>query len=299
MAKKKLRKAVKKAAKNGNISRKEMKQIMKIAPTAAKAVNQIAKSGATVRTSAANYAVQQARAQPTVPRKPNKPVLGTSKLGKTLGSMAAVPGYKPTGTGQNLFIKGQKLDSKGRVVTGQPVKKVVNQVTPDPNANVEPETEETPVNPYQDVIDTLTNKITDLEDTIATNDQYMQDYINQITQDAQLQAQQMSEMFNAQLADQEARYQQSVQQADLLAQQEREAARAFMINQGRMVNPANLQIGATYGTPQLAGTQGFKYRPQRTTTTTPAEVASAFTAPTLAAAAMTPQQQLQPTVLNV
>jgi len=117
---------VKKAAKDQVISEEEVKKIMKIAPTAAKAVNQIAKSGATLRTSASNYIVEQARANPSTPRNPNKPVLGTSKLGKTLGRMAGVPGYKPTSSARNLFIKGEKLDSKGRIVTGRPIQVVTS-----------------------------------------------------------------------------------------------------------------------------------------------------------------------------
>ena len=292
MAKKKLKKAVKQAAKNGNISRKEMKQIMKIAPTAAKAVNQIAKSGATVRTSAANYAVQQARATPVTPRQPNKPVLGTSQLGKTLGSMAAVPGYKPTGSGQNLFIKGQKLDSKGRVVTGSPVKKV----TPTPTTPTEPTTEPTTPeveNTYQQQIDALINQINAMEEGFTAT---YQDLVNQNQMQMEQQMAQMSEMFNAQIAQQEEAYAQQVAQQNALAQQEQEAARAFMINQGRMVSPANLQIGSLYSTPKLAGTQGFK-APRTTTTTTATPVPPAFTAPTLAAAAT--QQPVQPTVLNV
>lgn len=98
---------------------------MKVAPNAAKAVNQIAKSGATLRTSAANYAVEQARTNPQL-QYSAKPVFGTSNLGKTLGSMAGAAGYKPTSNAQNLFIKGQRLDPKGRVVTGRPQKVVTS-----------------------------------------------------------------------------------------------------------------------------------------------------------------------------
>ena len=155
-------------------------------------------------------------------------------------------------------------------------------------------------NPNQgllDEIDYLAGVIDDMSAANAESDMYMQDYINSIQQSSQQQMAEMSNMFNAQLAQQDAAYQQAVQQQNLLAQQEEEAARAFMINQGRSLSPANLQIGATYGTPKLAGPRGFKYSPQRTTPTS-AQVASAFTAPTLAASA-TPKPQLQPTVLNV
>jgi hypothetical protein len=75
---------------------------------------------------------------------------------------------------------------------------------------------------------------------------------------AQQQMADMSNMFNQQMMDAQDMYNMQIQQANAQALADQEAARAFMINQGRGVMPANLQIGATYGTPQLAGTQGFK-----------------------------------------
>lgn len=307
-----VRKAIKAAG--PVISNKEMKKIVKAAGgNVKKAVNRIASvqqkapsraAAPVVASGAANMLIKQAQKAPAT----QQTDFGTSKLGQTLQGMVAQPATSGT------MIKGQQVGATpaqaGSLVPGGMVirpggtlavqRTAAPQVTPTPDttpAQVEPTAVEA-VTPYQAAIDALTSQVSDLQGTISMNDQYMQDYINQTTLAAQQQSQQMSEMFNAQIAQQEAAYQQQVQQANLLAQQEQEAARAFMINQGRMINPANLQIGATYGTPQLAGTQGFKYRPERTPTT--AQVATAFTAPTLAAAAMTPQQQqLQPTVLNV
>jgi hypothetical protein len=116
---------------------------------------------------------------------------------------------------------------------------------------------------------------------------------------AQQQMADMSNMFNQQMMGAQDMYNMQIQQANAQALADQEAARAFMINQGRGVMPANLQIGATYGTPQLAGTQGFK-RQNRRPTLTPAQTATAFTAPTLAAtAAANPMMTQQPTVLNV
>jgi hypothetical protein len=123
--------------------------------------------------------------------------------------------------------------------------------------------------------------------------------MNQSQMTAQQQMADMSNMFNQQMMGAQDMYNMQIQQANAQALADQEAARAFMINQGRGVMPANLQIGATYGTPQLAGTQGFK-RPDRRPTLTPAQTATAFTAPTLAATAATnPMMTQQPTVLNV
>jgi hypothetical protein len=133
-----------------------------------------------------------------------------------------------------------------------------------------------------------------LQTQIGTNQTTFQDTLNQNQLDYDQRMADLSTMFNNSIAQQQSDYNMMIQQAALQAQQEQEAARAFMINQGRMASPANLQIGSTYGTPQLAGTQGFKYQPR--TTTTPAQAATAFTAPTLAAAGAVPQQ---PSVLNI
>jgi hypothetical protein len=101
----------------------------------------------------------------------------------------------------------------------------------------------------------------------------------------------MSASFNQQLASTQDMYNMQIQQANAQALADQEAARAFMINQGRAMSPANLQIGSLYSTPTLPGTQSFK---QLKRVTQP-EVPTAFVAPTLAPS-MTTQQ---PTVLNV
>jgi hypothetical protein len=153
-------------------------------------------------------------------------------------------------------------------------------------------------NPNQATLDEiarLDGVIGGLRTEIGTNQTTFQDTLNQNQLDYDQRMADLSTMFNNSIAQQQSDYNMMIQQAALQAQQEQEAARAFMINQGRMASPANLQIGSTYGTPQLAGTQGFKYQP-RTTTTTPAQAATAFTAPTLAAAGAVPQQ---PSVLNI
>jgi hypothetical protein len=122
--------------------------------------------------------------------------------------------------------------------------------------------------------------------------------MNQSQMTAQQQMADMSNMFNQQIMGAQDMYNMQIQQANAQALADQEAARAFMINQGRGVMPANLQIGATYGTPQLAGTQGFK-RQDRRPTLTPAQTATAFTAPTLAATAATnPMMTQQPSVLE-
>lgn len=142
--------------------------------------------------------------------------------------------------------------------------------------------------------DILTQQELDFQTRYDDQQTNFQGIINQNQLDYDQRMADLSTMFNNNIAQQQSDYNMMIQQAALQAQQEQEAARAFMINQGRMASPANLQIGSTYGTPQLAGTQGFKYQPR--TTTTPAQAATAFTAPTLAAAGAVPQQ---PSVLNI
>ena len=295
------------------ISKKEMNQIVKAAGgNVQKAVNRIAsvqqnatpsRPAPSVASGAANMLIKQATPSTN---------FGTSKLGQTLQGMVGSPGStgvmrqgqvvgaQPAVPAQ-LMMGGTMIRPGGRTaVRPQGVQPVQPTTTPTTTTTTEPTTQPTEVaNPYQDAIDALLGKIGDLETQISGQDQYFQDIINQTQMQAQQQMAEMSNMFNQQMMGAQDMYNMQIQQANAQALADQEAARAFMINQGRAVMPANLQIGATYGTPQLAGTQGFKADYRRPTSTV-ADVATAFTAPTLAATApTTPTMTTQPTVLNV
>ena len=297
------------------ISKKEMNQIVKAAGgNTQKAVNSIAsvqqsmkaadKQAPSVASGAANMLIKQAT--PTTS-------FGTSKLGQALRGMVGTPAgprnpqsgapqYAAT-PGTGLMKGGTMIRPGGRpAVRPQPTPEVKTRIISDsggfvPGGTQTGDTQTAAANPYQDAIDAILGELAMTRTEKAEQDQYFQDMLNQTQLQAQQQAQELSNMFNEQIAGMQGMYDMQIQQQNLLAQQEQEAARAFMINQGRMMNPANLQIGASYGTPQLAGTQGFK-SPYRSIT--PAQAATAFTAPTLAAtAATTPMTTQIPTVLNV
>lgn len=303
------------------INNREMDRIVEAAGgNTAKALNRISSVQASMRkadkkapslgSGVANKLIQQAPSSS----------LGTSSIAQAISSMKATPpgprsrngGYQRPGQAATLITPGMVLRPSGREGTrkqpkpGQktsrtgPYDGMMDGSNEGPVAGkppAAPGTTDTTVaaNPNQDMLDYIAS----LEDRIGEQSTYFQDIINQSQMQAQQQAQELSNMYNQQVAGMQGMYDMQIQQQNLLAQQEQEAARAFMINQGRMMSPANLQIGATYGTPQLAGTQGFKasYRSPRVT---PAQAATAFTAPTLAAtAATTPMTTQIPTVLNV
>ena len=324
MAKESIKKVIRQAG--SNISKKEMNQVVKAAGgNVQKAVNRIAsvqqnfkaadKPAPVVASGAANMLIRQAQSTPTATN------FGSSKLGQTLQEMvgsrasggyinpqsgqqsftAAVPSQMMTGgdvirPGGNLGAKKPEvpkspyagaMDGKGNDQGLPKGGDVAPIVTPNPNQEI------------LDAIAVLQGENQTLKDELAGQGTYFQDLMNQSQMTAQQQMADMSNMFNQQMMGAQDMYNMQIQQANAQALADQEAARAFMINQGRGVMPANLQIGATYGTPQLAGTQGFK-RQDRRPTLTPAQTATAFTAPTLAAtAAANPMMTQQPTVLNV
>lgn len=110
------------------------------------------------------------------------------------------------------------------------------------------------------------------------------------TANSQQQMADLQAMMASGIANSQAMFQQQMEQNAALAAEEAAANRAFMINSGRNVSPANLQLGIGYNQNKLAGTEGFKYRPQRATS-----APIAFSAPTLAASAASQV----PTVINV
>jgi len=321
MAKKKAKKLIKKAG--PTISKKEMNKIVKAAGSTEKALNKISsvqqaakkadKPAPSINAGAANMLIKQAQSTPAGVYQ-----LGSSKIAQAIQGMAGTPAgpmrqgqQKPGVPGSGLMIGGTVLKPGGGVAVKQqpmPVSPYAGAMGGKgndqglPKAGTSVTTPGMPVeadNPYQAAIDALTSQVTDLTTQLGGQDQYFQDLINQSQMAAQQQMAEMSNMFNQQMIDAQNMYDMQIQQANAQALAEEEAARAFMINQGRGVMPANLQIGATYGTPQLAGTQGFK-RQDRRPTLTPAQTATAFTAPTLAAtAAANPMMTQQPTVLNV
>ena len=313
MAKNKNKGNVKKAIRQAGpvISKKEMNQIVKAAGgNTQKAVNRIAsvqqsmkaadKQAPSVASGAANMLIKQATPATS---------FGTSKLGQTLQSMVGSPGSAGVmrqgqvvgareATPTQLMMGGTMIRPGGRpAVRPQPTPEVKTKIISDSGGFVPGGTQTAAANPYQDAIDAILGELASTRTAQEEQGQYFQDMLNQTQLQAQQQAEELSNMYNQQIAGMQGMYDMQIQQQNLLAQQEQEAARAFMINQGRMMNPANLQIGASYGTPQLAGTQGFK-SPYRSIT--PAQAATAFTAPTLAAtAATTPMTTQIPTVLNV
>lgn len=110
------------------------------------------------------------------------------------------------------------------------------------------------------------------------------------TANSQQQMADLQTMMASGIANSQAMFQQQMEQNAALAAEEAAANRAFMINSGRSVSPANLQLGIGYNQNKLAGTEGFKYRPKQVTA-----APIAFSAPTLAASAASQV----PTVINV
>ena len=309
-----VRQAIAKKA-EGGISGKELKEIKKDTGRSSAAIVQAIdainrnrkgtdKPGIALNAGAANKIIKGGNAASA----------GTGRIAKTLQSMTGTPGspgYMRQGqmvgvresTPSRLVTLGEQIRSGGRIGNKpQPTPEVKTRIIS--KEENPPTKRETAPNPDQESLD----KIAALETLLGERDAEIerlntqpnfQDMFNQQQLNYDQQMATLSDMFNQQIAGMQNMYGMQIQQQDLLAQQEQEAARAFMINQGRMMNPANLQIGATYGTPQLAGTQGFK-SPYRSSSVTPAQAATAFTAPTLAAtAATTPMTTQIPTVLNV
>lgn len=329
MPKKKNKGNVKKVIRQAGpvISKKEMNKIVKAAGgNVQKAVNRIAsvqrsakaasKPAPAVASGAANMLIKQASSTPTIT---GTSQFGDSKLGKTLQSMTATPAYTPprnpqsgapyggatAATPAQLVPGGMMIKPGGNLAVRPQGVQTVQPTTTDTTTTTDTDTEtDTTVvaNPNQDILDAiavLQGENATLQDKLGQQDQYFQDIISQTQMQAQQQMAEMSNMFNQQMMGAQDMYNMQIQQANAQALADQEAARAFMINQGRGMMPANLQIGATYGTPQLAGTQGFKASYRRPSLT-PAQVSTAFTAPTLAATAATaPTMTQQPTVLNV
>ena len=318
MAKKKAKELIKKAG--PTISNKELNKVVKATGSVEKALNKISsvqqsakqadKPAPSINAGAANMLIKQAQSTPAGTYQ-----LGSSKVAQAIQSMAGTPAgpmikgqQKPGVPGSGLMTLGTVLKPGGGVANKpQPMPKSPyagamagkgnDQGVPKTTSKTVGEPDVIP-NPNQATLDEiarLEEVIGGLRTEIGTNQTNFQNTLNQNQLDYDQRMADLSTMFNSSIAQQQSDYNMMIQQAALQAQQEQEAARAFMINQGRMASPANLQIGRTYGTPQLAGTQGFKYQP-RTTTTTPAQAATAFTAPTLAAAGAVPQQ---PSVLNI
>jgi hypothetical protein len=316
MAKKKAKELIKKAG--PTISNKELNKVVKATGSVEKALNKISsvqqsakqadKPAPSINAGAANMLIKQAQSTPAGTYQ-----LGSSKVAQAIQSMAGTPAgpmrqgqQKPGVPGSGLMTLGTVLKPGGGVANkpqpmpkskgndpGQPAPQTTSKTVGEPD--VKP-------NPNQEILDAiavLQGENQTLRGELAGQNTYFQDLMNQSQMTAQQQMADMSNMFNQQIMGAQDMYNMQIQQANAQALADQEAARAFMINQGRGVMPANLQIGATYGTPQLAGTQGFK-RQDRRPTLTPAQTATAFTAPTLAATAATnPMMTQQPTVLNV
>ena len=316
---KNVKKQIKKAG--PTISKKELNKVVKATGSVEKALNKISsvqqsakqadKTAPSINAGAVNMLIKQAQSTPGGVYQ-----LGSSKMADAIRGMAGTPaGPRHSGSGYPTYAAqpGSGLMTLGTVL--KPGGGVANKPQPMPKSPYagamnlgkyqgSPKTTSKSVgepdvapNPNQEILDEiarLNEVIGGLQTEIGTNQTTFQDTLNQNQLDYDQRMADLSTMFNSSIAQQQSDYNMMIQQAALQSQQEQEAARAFMINQGRMASPANLQIGSTYGTPQLAGTQGFKYQPR--TTTTPAQAANAFTAPTLAAAGAVPQQ---PSVLNI
>jgi hypothetical protein len=320
MAKKKAKELIKKAG--PTISKKELNKVVKATGSEEKALNKISsvqqsakqadKTAPSINAGAANMLIKQAQSTPGGVYQ-----LGSSKMADAIRGMAGTPaGPRHSGSGyptyaaqpgSGLMMGGTVLKPGGGVAVkpqsmpkspyaGAMAGKGNDQGLPKTTSKTvgEPDVKPNPNQATLDEIARLEDVIGGLRTEIGTYQTTFQDTLNQNQLDYDQRMADLSTMFNNSIAQQQSDYNMMIQQAALQAQQEQEAARAFMINQGRMASPANLQIGSTYGTPQLAGTQGFKYQPR--TTTTPAQAATAFTAPTLAAAGAVPQQ---PSVLNI
>jgi hypothetical protein len=318
MAKKKAKELIKKAG--PTISNKELNKVVKATGSVEKALNKISsvqqsakqadKPAPSINAGAANMLIKQAQSTPTGVYQ-----LGSSKVAQAIRGMAGTPAgpmiqgqQKPGVPGSGLMTLGTVLKPGGGVANKpqpMPVSPYAGAMAGKGNDQGLPKggdnTQVIP-NPNQEILDEiarLNSVIGGLQTEIGTNQTTFQDTLNQNQLDYDQQMADLSTMFNNNIAQQQSDYNMMIQQANAQALADQEAARAFMINQGRGVMPANLQIGATYGTPQLAGTQGFK-RQDRRPTLTPAQTATAFTAPTLAAtAAANPMMTQQPTVLNV
>jgi hypothetical protein len=303
------------------ISNKELNKVVKAAGSVEKALNKISsvqqsakqadKPAPSINAGAANMLIKQAQSTPTGVYQ-----LGSSKVAQAIQSMAGTPAgpmiqgqQKPGVPGSGLMTLGTVLKPGGGVANKpqpMPVSPYAGAMDGKGNdqglpkaGDVEPTVTPNPNQEILDAIAVLQGENQTLRNDLAGQDTYFQDLMNQSQMTAQQQMADMSNMFNQQMMGAQDMYNMQIQQANAQALADQEAARAFMINQGRGVMPANLQIGATYGTPQLAGTQGFK-RQNRRPILTPAQTATAFTAPTLAAtAAANPMMTQQPTVLNV
>ena len=142
-----------------------------------------------------------------------------------------------------------------------------------PDTSAEPAAPDTPAGPdYESIMAPFLEM---LAATTANSQQQMAD---------------LQTMMASGLANSQAMFQQQMEQNLALAEQEKAANRAFMINSGRQTSPANLQLGIGYNQNKLAGTEGFKYRPKQVTA-----APIAFSAPTLSASAASQV----PTVINV
>jgi hypothetical protein len=296
------------------ISKKEMNQIVKAAGgDVQKAVNRIASVqqnapvAPSVASGAANMLIKQATPGTN---------FGTSRLGQTLQGMMGTPGSPgqrnpqsgaPYGgsavaaTPAQLMMGGTMIRPGGRIAVapqqtgfGVPTEGPVPGKPPAAPAETTTTTPTTPEvsNPYQAVIDALLGELSGVGTQVAAQNANFQDMLNQQQLTAQQQMADMSALFNQQIASTQDMYNMQIQQANAQALADQEANRAFMINQGRAMSPANLQIGSLYSTPTLPGTQSFK-QPERVTQP---EVPTAFVTPTLDSDRATRQR---PTIINI
>ena len=291
-----IRKAIRAAG--PNISRQEMKKITKAAGgNVRKAVNRIAavqqsqrqadKPTTTLASGATNMLIRQGGD------------FGTSKLGQTLQSMTGTsgsPGFLRQGqrvggtpaTPMQLVDPGMAIRASGRVGTRRtvvPQPQVKETITWDSGGHPGKNRGAGAGAGAGEVVDTtepdpnqgLYDEIAGLKEMLSISDQRVADLSNQ---------------YNSNLLAIQQGYQDQVALGIEKQQQDEAEARAKLMNQFRMGTRPSLRGVQTYN-PQLAGTQGFKFRPQQPTIMTPAQVATAFTTPTTATT--TPVNQ----VLNI
>lgn len=280
-----------------NISKGEMKKITQAAGgNVRKAVNQIAKvqqsqrqadtPTTTLASGAANMLIRQAAKATPQSLGYQPPDFGTSKLGQTLQSMVGTPdlrqrnpqggfyGGASTATPTQLVRPGEAIRASGRI---GPKRKV----TPEPmvKETIHSTSGGFPGGRYDNVAgagaaaDTGEAEpayVQGLRDDLA----YLQEM--QIANDQR--AADLSNVFNTELMRIQQGYADQVALGIQQQQQQEAENRAYMMNQFRMGARPDLRGVQTFN-PQLAGTQGFKYRPQASFMA-PAQVATAFTTPT-------------------
>lgn len=282
------------------ITKEKTKQVLqKSGGDIAKAVDRLAKKDLSLGSGAANMLMRIASKGGV----PQAGAFGTSGLGQYLQGMAGTaglvgprnpqsgaPSYKVPGIagagkvprGMEILPGGRNLGIRQRPQVSQTTSEVSETTSGGGGTSTYPSLDEINAS-IQKGIDAGIAKY--IEDSASQYNPALEEIagLKDMLTISDQRAADLSNVFNTELMRIQQGYADQVALGIQQQQQQEAENRAYLMNQFRMGTRPDLRGVQTFN-PQLAGTQGFKFRPQPTFMA-PAQVASAFTAPTTATTA--------------